>query len=156
MAPLATMTSRVCFAVAPTAASMPSWRSRRWATTAKPAAATSEMSRNSTVARAKPPMAAALRSVPSCLETRGWLPPGVRNPLTRSSVVRTSTAAHVAPATAPADTGSNANSSTSLPGFSTRPTIVRGRRSKSVVVPTPAPSLSATPSVTASSSAPVG
>src|SRR4029453_9893224 len=40
MAPFASSTSRSCFSVAPTAASMPSCRSRRWATTAKPAGAT--------------------------------------------------------------------------------------------------------------------
>ena len=52
-APLATMTSRMLRSVAPSAASMPSARSRRWASTVKPAAATSPMKISPTTAIAK-------------------------------------------------------------------------------------------------------
>ncbi len=46
--PLATITSRRCRSVAPTAASIPNWRRRRWATTTKLAAATNETRNNAT------------------------------------------------------------------------------------------------------------
>ena len=49
-APFHNKTRRTCFCVAPRAASMPSWRRRRCATTAKPAAATSEARSRKTVA----------------------------------------------------------------------------------------------------------
>src|SRR6266542_2689057 len=49
MAPPATMTIRSCLRVAPIAASMPSWRWRRAAITAKPAAATRETRSSKTV-----------------------------------------------------------------------------------------------------------
>ncbi len=147
-------------AVAPTAASMPSWRSRRCATTAKPAAATSEARRRKTVATENIANVSAvpLTSFPRTIEP-------VKAERERSprdsveGVARTGASRRLArrPGPGVADEGeTRANSSLSLLGFSTMPTTVRRWPSSARVEPSSSRRDSATPSVTATWPGPTG
>ena len=119
--------------VAPIAASMPSWRRRRWATTTKPAAAIRATSSRTTVAKPSTPAAAVARSVWVAVgQSRRPMAGGARlEPATvprrkavaRSWLARTRIVTDFGGSAAAGAT--RANSSSRSPGFSTRPTTVR-------------------------------
>jgi hypothetical protein len=153
-APLATITSRRCFSVAPIAASMPSWRIRRWATTTNPAAAISETSSSTTVVIDRSSTAPVVS--PSSPRSRSPMPPGVARLNASSCSREPSTRSDSDSDRSSSEIGASANSSPRSAGFSTRPTTVRSRPPTSTVSPVATPRSDATRSVTAISSAPSG
>ncbi len=156
-APLVSSTSRRCLSVAPVAASMPSWRSRRCAITAKPAAATSVDRSRKTVATENIARASAARlalrvSDPAKADRSRAFASMKASTEPVPAWTRTVTWSG-----APADEGeTRANSSLRSRGFSTMPTTVRRRPSRSSVFPSSSPRIVATPSVTATWPGPFG
>ena len=151
--PLATIATRRCRSVAPTAASMPSCCRRRWAITTKPAAAIRHTSTMARLAMASTPTAAAPLSVCPRL-TKLLTVARSKNESGRSPAGRNST---VTDWGGGADAGSTrTNSSPRSPGFSTTPTTVDRMSSRAKGAPTSRPRSPATASVTATSSSPTG
>jgi hypothetical protein len=149
-APSASSTSRSRRSVAPTAASMPSWRSRRWAMTTNPAAAISETSSSRTVDAASVSAPAVAGSSPAS-RSRELNPPTACPKA--SSCASATTSSDSVVAWSISDGGTRANSSPRSAGSSTRPTTVRASSPSSTSSPTPTPSLAASSSVTATSPA---
>ena len=128
-APLATITRRRCRSVAPMAASSPSWRWRRWATTTNPAAATrptSAMARVTTTSTTAATAGVVVAERPSTPERRpspGRPAAAPARPPSRSTDVDQQGERDVGAVGVGARR--RANSSSRSPGFSTRPTTVR-------------------------------
>ena len=147
--PLSTIACRSCRGVAPTAASIPSCRSRRWASVTKLAPATRHTSTMATTATANTATAAVVCSVAE----RASLNPGPgsaggRKVSARSSSASTST---VIDSGEPVPGETQANSSSRSFGFSTKPTTCSSVSRSSTRSPMPTPRSEATPSVSAAS-----
>ena len=149
--PLATITSRTCFWVAPIAASIPSWRSRRWATTTNPAAAIRQTSSRTTVDMPRVTAAAVTAVFSPRFPTA--TPPGI--PLMKASICSSSasTRNEIRSACSIREGATSAKRSPRSAGFSTRPTTVHRASPSSTVSPIVTSRRSATSSVTASSPA---
>jgi hypothetical protein len=144
---------------------MPSCRRRRWATTTKLAAATSETRKSATAATVSTITAAATSSGRSCLpEILMWSEPMVAPSVSVGSApAKASTCASGASTRsdtelgeARLDGGWRTNSSSRSLGFSTTPTTVRWTPSRAKVAPISASNVSAIPSVMATSASVVG
>ncbi len=156
MRPLATITSRMWRGVAPRAATNPSWRWRRWATTTKPAAAISATRAMASVTTISTKARTACFSLPMTSTRNADV-----SAAGSSAAAARAAAAAVWPSVArsrvkrsagAAGSGTTrAKSSARSPGFSTRPTTVRVRPPRSTCRPMPVDSSSAAPSVRATS-----
>ena len=151
-APFATMTSRTSLSVAPSEDRMPSERSRRWASTVKPATATSPMKNSPTTANASA-ITAGVSPLGGCGRS-GVVPGGKLNVAKLSGVASKSTVTWVGLVTCPGAT--SANVSSRFCGFSTIPVTRSARPSMRQVPPIPARNADASPLVRSTSPGPCG
>ena len=151
-APLATMTSRTCLSVAPSEDRTPSERSRRWASTVKPATATRPMKNSPTTANASA-ITAGVSPLGGC-GCSGTAPGGKLNVAKLTGVESNSTVTWVGLVTWPGATSANASSR--FCGFSTIPVTRRARPSMCQIPPVPTLNVDASPLVRSTSPGPCG